>query len=71
MSSDPDEEPRVPILCPACETTARVPLSKVADSVERHNERLHDGEEQAHVDPEVADRIADLVAEELGLLDDD
>ncbi|MFC4541842.1 hypothetical protein ACFO5R_07860 [Halosolutus amylolyticus] len=64
-----DSEPAVPIHCPDCETTSRVPLATVADAVERHNEQLHDGDEVARVDPDVADRIADLAAEDLGLLD--
>lgn len=67
-ASDSDE-PRVPIVCPDCETTSRVPLTDLADAIERHNDQLHDGEEVATVDPDVADRIADLVAEELGLLE--
>ncbi|ELY85289.1 MULTISPECIES: hypothetical protein [Natrialba] len=64
------DSPRVPIVCDACETTSRVPLSAVADAVERHNTQLHDGEAVAEVDPDIADRIADLVATELGLLDE-
>ncbi|MEF8856591.1 MAG: hypothetical protein V5A16_04130 [Haloplanus sp.] len=66
-----DDDPTVPIVCPACETTTRVPLADVADAVERHNEGVHDGEEVAAVDPAVADRLADLVAEDMGLLDDE
>jgi len=66
MTSD---EPTVPIVCPACETTAEVPLSALADRLERHNEQRHDGEQIAEVDPDVADELADLVASELGLLD--
>lgn len=67
-ASDSDE-PRVPIVCPDCGTTSRVPLTDLADTIERHNDQRHDGEEVATVDPDVADRIADLVAEELGLLE--
>jgi hypothetical protein len=68
-SHDSDENaPTVPIVCPDCETTSRVPLSDVADAIERHNEALHDGDDIAEVDPDVADRVADLVAAELGLL---
>lgn len=63
------DDPRVPIVCPDCETTTRVSLSDVADTIDRHNDQLHDGDEVASVDPDVADRIADLVAAELGLLD--
>jgi len=64
-----DDEPTVPVHCEACETTNRVPLSELAETVEQHNERVHDGEEVAGVDPEVADQFADLVAEDLGLLE--
>ncbi|MDS0475872.1 hypothetical protein [Natrinema sp. 1APR25-10V2] len=71
-TSDSDEDdPRVPVVCPDCETTSRVPLADVADAIDRHNEQLHDGDDVASVDPDVADRIADLVATELGLLEDD
>ncbi|GGL38030.1 hypothetical protein EFA46_011495 (plasmid) [Halarchaeum sp. CBA1220] len=69
MASENDE-PTVPVHCEACETTNRVALSDVAASVERHNERVHDGEEIATVDPDVADRLADLVAADLGLLEE-
>lgn len=65
-----DAEPRVPVVCSACETTSRVPLSDLAETIERHNEQLHDGDDVAEVDPDVADRIADLVASELGLLEE-
>ena len=68
-TSDSDE-PTVPIVCPECETTSRVPLSDVAETIERHNDGVHDGDDVASVDPDVADRIADLAADELGLLDD-
>lgn len=65
-----DDDPTVPIVCTACETTTRVPLPSVADAVERHNESVHDGEAVAEVDPAVADRLADLVADDMDLLDD-
>lgn len=65
MASDPD----VPVVCPECETETSVPLGELVEAIERHNEHLHDGAEAARVDPDVADRIADLVAEELGLYD--
>lgn len=64
-----DDTTTVPIVCPACETTSRVPIEDLADAVERHNDQRHDGERVAEVDPDVADRLADLVAEELGLYD--
>jgi hypothetical protein len=66
-----DESVTVPVVCPACETTNRVALSAVAETVERHNERLHDGESVAGVDPELKERIADLVAEDMDLLDEE
>ena len=68
MSSD--DEPQVPIVCEACGTRTRVPLSEVAEAVERHNEGLHDGEAIAEVDPELADHLADLVADDLDLYGD-
>ena len=68
-AANDSDEPRVPIVCPECETTSRVSLPDVADAIERHNDQLHGGEDVATVDPDVADRIADLVADELGLLE--
>ena len=38
-----DDDPTVPIVCPACETTTLFPLPSVADAVERHNASVHDG----------------------------
>ncbi|MEY7849644.1 hypothetical protein AB7C87_10665 [Natrarchaeobius sp. A-rgal3] len=71
MNSDAESgNPRVPIVCSDCETTSRVPLSDLADAIERHNDQLHDGDGVAEVDPDVADHIADLIARELGLLED-
>lgn len=64
-----DEEPAVPIRCEACGTTSRIPVSEVGDAVESHNDRLHDGEDVAEVDPAVSEQLADLVAEDLGLLE--
>lgn len=66
--ADNDADPTVPIVCSECETTTELPISEVADTLEQHNERLHDGEEVAQVDPEIAEKITDLVAEDLGLL---
>jgi hypothetical protein len=63
-----EDDPHVPIVCPDCETTTEIPLSEVADSVEQHNERLHDGEEIAQVDPAIADELADIVAEDMDLV---
>jgi len=68
-SDQPGEAPEVPIQCPECETTSRVPLADLADRLEKHNRNVHGGEEIARVDPDVADHLADLVATELGLLE--
>ncbi|MFB6161043.1 MAG: hypothetical protein ABEJ61_07680 [Haloferacaceae archaeon] len=67
MSSD--AEPEVPVVCPVCDTTTRVPLPEVADAIARHNEGVHDGDDVAEVDPAVADAIADLAASDLGMTD--
>jgi hypothetical protein len=69
MASD-EEAVTVPVVCPDCETTTRVALSAVAETVERHNERLHDGEDVASVDPALREQIADLVAEDMDLVGD-
>ncbi|WP_336001413.1 hypothetical protein [Halorientalis halophila] len=66
-----DEQPSVPIFCEACDTTTRVPLDDVGEAVDRHNEQLHDGEEMAQVDPDIADHLADLIVDDLGLLDEE
>jgi len=63
-----EDTPEVPVVCPECDTETRIALSDVADSVERHNEHFHDGEEIARVDPDLVDQLADIVAEDLGLL---
>lgn len=64
------DEPLVPIVCPECDTETEVSLDSVEDAVESHNDRLHDGEDAARVDPELREQLADVVAEDLGLLDD-
>lgn len=70
MSPDEtDDAPAVPIECPACETTTEIPLPEVGDAVERHNQNVHDGEECARVDPDLADELQTLVAEDMGILD--
>lgn len=66
-----DDTPTVPIVCPDCGTDARIPLDDVAEKLERHNARHHHGEEIATVDPTLADQLADLVADDMGLLDED
>jgi len=72
MSSDPDDEsPRVPVVCPECETTSRLPLSDLEDAISRHNDRLHDGEDVAEVDPAITERLSELVIEDLGLMDEE
>ncbi|MEF8883291.1 MAG: hypothetical protein V5A34_12295 [Halapricum sp.] len=65
------DDPTVPIVCTECGTETRVPLESLAETLERHNETRHDGEEIAQVDPDIADRIADLVADDMGLLDEE
>ena len=65
------EEPSVPIVCDECETETRVPLDDLAGALERHNDTKHDGESVAEVDPAIKDRLADLVAEDLGLFEED
>ena len=71
MSDDEADEPTVPIVCETCGTTSRVPLSELRESIDTHNERRHDGEEIAQVDPVLADALADAVAEDLGLYGDE
>ncbi|AEN04678.1 hypothetical protein [Halolamina sp.] len=66
-----DDGPLVPIDCPACETTTKVPLDDLAERIEAHNESVHDGEEHARVDPELAAAFQDLVVEDMGLLEED
>jgi hypothetical protein len=62
------DDPTVPITCPACETTTRVPLSDVAEAIDRHNASVHGGDAVAEVDPAITDHLADLIAEDLDLL---
>lgn len=62
-----DDVPTVTIECPDCGTHASVPLPDAADRLDRHNESVHDGEHVARLDPVVADRLADILAEEMGL----
>lgn len=70
MTNDGDDEPDVPVVCSVCDTTSRVPLSDVPEAIDRHNDRAHDGEEIAEVDPALKNRLADLVAEDLNLFED-
>lgn len=71
MSDAEESTPDVPITCPECETTTRVPIEDVAAAVERHNAQLHDGEDVARVDPAIAEQLQDLVVDDLGLLDEE
>ncbi|WP_144901316.1 hypothetical protein [Halobellus captivus] len=64
------DEPTVPIVCEACDTTSRVPLSELRDSIDTHNDHRHDGDEIAQVDPILADALADAVADDLGLFEE-
>jgi hypothetical protein len=45
-----DDIPVVPIRCESGSTTSRVPISDLADTVDGHNQRLHDDEDVATVD---------------------
>ena len=65
-----DDDPEVPIVCQECRTRSRIPLARVAESIDRHNDRLHDGESVAEVDPAIKDQLADMVAADLGLLEE-
>lgn len=65
-----NDDPQVPIHCPDCETTSRVSLSDLESRIESHNEALHDGEDVARVDPDIAEQFRNLVVEEMGLLED-
>ncbi len=69
--TDSEDDTGVPVHCDACETRTRVPLSDLADAIERHNEDVHDGEPVAEVDPVLKEQLADLVVEDLGLLEED
>lgn len=66
-----DDGPQVPIHCPECETTTRVPLADLQDRIESHNEAVHDGDDVAQVDPGVAEQFQNIVLEESGILEDD
>lgn len=68
MTDTDEETTTVPIVCPDCGTATRIPLDDVADRLQRHNDNQHDGEQVAQVDPDLADQLADIVAEEMGLL---
>jgi hypothetical protein len=65
-----EQEPTVPVVCDACGTETAVPLSEVAETATSHNDRLHNGTEEAGVDPALAEQLADVVAEDMGLLEE-
>lgn len=67
MSGEDAEEPSFPVICPECETETRVPLSDLEESIDRHNGQLHDGDEVARIDPDVAEEVLDLAAQDMGL----
>lgn len=67
--TDETDDPSVPVVCEECGTTTEVPLSDVAETIDRHNDTQHGGEECAQVDPDLAEHLQDLVAEDMGLLD--
>jgi len=64
-----DEQPDIPVVCPACDTRTKVAFEDVEAAVARHNDQLHDGESVARVDPAVLEELADRVAEDMGLLE--
>jgi len=67
MTTDGDADPRVPIRCNECGTESRIPLDDLAGMLDRHNDRFHDGDDVAEVDPAITDELADIVAEDMGL----
>lgn len=64
-----DGLPDITIVCTACDTETAVPFEKVESTIDRHNERQHDGDAIAEIDPAVKSRLQDLLAEEMGLFD--
>lgn len=67
--TDSDDGPTVPVVCEACGTTKRVALDDVGDTIEGHNERVHDGDEEAEVDPDLAAELQRLVAADVADLE--
>jgi hypothetical protein len=67
--ASPEDLPEITITCQACGTETAVPFPKVEETIEAHNERQHDGEPIAEIDPAVKSKLQDLLAEEMGLLD--
>ncbi|AWB27284.1 hypothetical protein [Halococcoides cellulosivorans] len=64
------DAPTVPVVCTACDTTTRVPLDDLEATIAGHNDRLHDGDPIAEVDPAITEALADLVAQDV-VFDDD
>ena len=64
-----DDAVEIPIVCPKCETRTRIPFSDFEDAVAEHNDRFHDGEPVAAVDPDVFDHLTDRLLDDLGLLE--
>jgi hypothetical protein len=71
MSGAEDDLPQVPIVCAECGTESMVPFSRIDETIDSHNERRHDGEPIAEIEPSVKSRLQDLLVEELGLLEDE
>jgi hypothetical protein len=65
MSDSDLESTDVPVVCEDCGTRTRVAIGNLAETLERHNAQLHGGEEVATVDPDLADHLLDLVADDL------
>lgn len=59
---------KVPVVCPVCNTRSRMPLEAARSAISRHNDRLHDGEDIAGIDPALKDELARLVAKDLEFL---
>lgn len=64
-----EDVPEITIACTACGTETAVPFPDVEATIDAHNERQHDGEPVAEIDPAVKSRLQDLLAEEMGLLE--
>jgi len=63
--SDDDHDPAVPVVRPDCDTETHIPLDDLPGKLDRHNEQRHDGEEVAQMDPDLADRLLDLAADDV------
>lgn len=71
MSGDEGDLPQVPIICEECDTESMVAFPRIEETIDGHNERMHDGEPVAEIDPSVKSKLQDLLIEELGLLDEE